>query len=356
MHPSLEGTGDTGRLNGDSYGSMPTVERFGVTIDWRGATIEGVAAIARQADDTGYGHLFIPEAWGLEAFSTIGHLLSITKRIKIGTGVVNIYSRSPATIAMSCATLNQLAPGRFELGLGTSGRGLVESWHGIKFERPFQRTKEYIDVIKKILSGQEAKYYGDILKLDRFRLFTRPPANEIEILLGAMGQKNLVMSGQVANGAIVVLYPISKLGQCVKAVNQNSNNPRKKVFVYLPLRITHSPDETLRARVELARYLSFYISSMGDYYSSNLSKLGYGDQIAKIRSVASERGSKEGADLIPEEFLEEFCLIGSPKEVLEKALKIIEGAHPVFGVKATSLAEGLESAKWLNEIAISSQS
>ncbi len=331
-------------------------ERFGVTIDWRGATIEGLTAIARQADETGYSHLFIPEAWGLEAFSTIGYLLAVTNKIKIGTGVINIFSRSAATIAMSCATLNQLAPGRFVLGLGTSGRGVVQSWHGIEFNKPFERTREYIDVIRKILSGEEAKYDGSILKLDRFRLFTKPQANEIEILLGAIGERNLALSGQIASGAIVALYPFSKLRQCVRTVNQASNGLGKKVFAYLPLRVTRSQEEAMLARAELSRYLSFYISSMGDYYAKNLSKLGFPEQVEKLRSVTAMHGSKEAANTIAEEFLEEFCLIGTPKEVLERAAEIPDGVYPVFGVKATSLREGHESAKWLNEIAASSAS
>src|SRR5487761_951886 len=147
------------------------LERFGVTIDWRGATINAITTIAKKADECGYGYLWIPEAWGLEAFSTIGHLLSATKKIKIGTGVINVHSRSAATIAMGSATLNQLAPGRFLLGLGTSGRRLIEGWHGVKFEKSFQRTKEYVEAIQKILKGEEARYGGDLLKMSGFRLF-----------------------------------------------------------------------------------------------------------------------------------------------------------------------------------------
>ena len=323
------------------------LERFGVTIDWRGATINAITTIAKKADECGYGYLWIPEAWGLEAFSTIGHLLCATKKIKIGTGVINVYSRSAATIAMGSATLSQIAPERFLLGLGTSGRGLIEGWHGIKFESSLQRTKEYVDVIQRILKGQEASYSGDILKLSRFRLFTSPPENEIEIYLGAIGGRNLALSGQVASGAIVALYPISKLDQCIKSVNPTGGD--KKVFAYLPLRVANSESEAGMARAELSRYVSFYIASMGRYYSQNLSNLGFENQVEEIQAAA--RGGKETASAISDEFLKEFCLIGSPKEILERVAKLPSKVCPVFGLNAASLQGGLASSKWLSEIA-----
>lgn len=325
------------------------LDRFGVTFDWRGATIDGITAIAKQADETGYGYLWVPEAWGLEAFSTIGHLLSCTKKIKIGTGVINVYSRSAATIAMGCATMDQLARGRFLLGLGTSGRRLIEGWHGVKFERSLQRTKEYVEAIQKILKGGEASYGGDLLKMSGFRLFSSPPKNEIEIYLGAIGERNLALSGQIASGAIVALYPISKFEQCLKAVNQYGI--KKKVFAYLPLRVVDSQSEAEVAKTELSRYIAFYIASMGKYYAQNLSNLGFGDQVQEIQNVAASRGSKEAAQVISEAFLREFCLIGSPKEILERVTSIPDQVYPVFGLNATSLGASLASSKCLSQIA-----
>ncbi len=325
------------------------LDRFGVTFDWRGASIDAITAIAKQADESGYGYLCIPEAWGLEAFSTVGHLLNVTKKIKIGTGVINVYSRSAATIAMGCTTLNQLAPGRFFLGLGTSGRALIEGWHGVKFERSLQRTKEYVEVIRMILRGQEVGYDGEVLELGRFRLFASPPKNEIEIYLGAIGERNLALAGMIASGAIVALYPISKLDKCIRAVNGNGG--AKKVFAYLPVQIANSTSEVDLAQAELSRYVAFYIVSMGKYYAQNLSNLGFGRQVNEVLGVASSRGSKQAASAIRPGFLEEFCLIGSLEEILERVSKLPEQVYPVFGTKATSLEEAFASSKLLTEIA-----
>src|SRR5271157_5697974 len=151
------------------------LEKFGVTVAWQGSTIEGLSAIASEADKLGFGYFWLPEAWGLEAFSTVSHILGRTSSIRVGTGITNIYSRSAALIGMGCATFDQIAPGRFVLGLGSSGRAVIENWHGIDFSNPLSRTEEYVQVIRKVASGEEIEFNGDILKhQSKFRLFTKP--------------------------------------------------------------------------------------------------------------------------------------------------------------------------------------
>lgn len=329
------------------------IDRFGVTIDWRGASLQALTTIALQADYSGCGYLWVPEAWGLEAFSTIGHLLSITKRIKIGTGIVNIFSRSPGTIAMACATFNQLAPQRFLLGLGTSGKGLVEAFHGLRYEKALRRTEEYIAAIKKIESGEPIDYNGEIIKLARFRLYTAPVKPSTPIYLGAIGEKNLTLAGKVAEGAIVTLYPMSKLAQAHALVNQGNNSGKKKMFVYIPLRLTRNEQEEASAKTEIARFVSFYVTSMGKYYAQSLSGLGYGKQVQEIKSAASSgAGTLDASKLLDNEFLKEFALIGTPAKILDQIARIPDGIHPVFALAASSRSDGDTSARALREISV----
>jgi alkanesulfonate monooxygenase SsuD/methylene tetrahydromethanopterin reductase-like flavin-dependent oxidoreductase (luciferase family) len=314
--------------------------------------MEALTTIALQADYSGCGHFWVTEAWGLEAFTTVGHLASITKRIKIGTGVVNIFSRSAGTIGMACATMNQLAPGRFLLGLGTSGSGLVESFHGIKFERPLKRTEEYVEAINKIQSGEPVDYNGEILKLSRFSLFATPVKPAVPIYIGAIGDKNLTLAGKIADGAIVTLYPLSKIAHCVELVNQADASKRKKVFAYIPLRIANNEREEASAKLEISKLISFYIASMGKYYAANLSKLGFVKQLEQIKSAASSGGSAEGAKAISDEFLSEFALIGRPVQILDRLARLPEEIHPVFAMRATSPKEGDASARTLRELSV----
>jgi alkanesulfonate monooxygenase SsuD/methylene tetrahydromethanopterin reductase-like flavin-dependent oxidoreductase (luciferase family) len=329
------------------------IDQFGVTVDWRGATIEGLTSISLQADYSGCGYLWVPEAWGLEAFSTLGRLLSITKRIRIGTGVANIYSRTAGTIGMACATLNQIAPGRFLLGLGISGKGLVESFHGVKFEKPFKRMQEYVEVIRKVESGGPVDYNGEILKLSKFRLFTAPAKQPVPIYLGAMGEKNLSLAGRIADGAIVTCYPLSKLGQCLDAVNQSDPSKKKRIFAFMHLRLVSNERDEAAAKLEVARFVSFYVASMGDYYAQNLKRLGFEKDVDEIRAAASSGGTAEAAKIVSEDFLKEFSLIGRPVEILARVADIPNNVHPVFVLDATSIKQADASARALRDISAS---
>jgi alkanesulfonate monooxygenase SsuD/methylene tetrahydromethanopterin reductase-like flavin-dependent oxidoreductase (luciferase family) len=329
------------------------IERFGVTIDWRGASLDALTTIALQADHSGCGYLWVPEAWGMEAFSTIGHLLSITKRIKIGTGIVNVYSRSAGTIAMACSTLNQLAPSRFLLGLGTSGRGLIEDFHGLRYEKALKRTEEYVSAIRKIETGEPIDHEGEIVKLARFRLYTTPVKPPTQIYLGAIGEKNLSLAGKIADGAIVTLYPISKLGEALGLVNQGNPSTKKKVFAYIPIRLTRNEREEAAAKSELAKFFSFYIASMGRYYSRNLARLGFAKQVEEISgAVSSGAGTLEASKKITDDFLNDFALIGTPAKILDRVVSIPDGIHPVFALGATSLSDGDTSARSLREMSM----
>ena len=111
-----------------------------------------VVAFARAAEDSGYEAIFVPEAWGRDAFVTLGALARLTKRIKLGTGIVNVYSRTPALLAMAAVTLDEISSGRAILGLGTSGQRVVEGWHGTPMTRPLRRLRETTEAVRAIAS------------------------------------------------------------------------------------------------------------------------------------------------------------------------------------------------------------
>lgn len=328
------------------------IDRFGVTIDWRGATLQALTTIALQADHLGCGYLWIPEAWGLEAFSTIGHLITVTKRIKIGTGIANIFSRSAANLAMASATLNQLAPGRFLLGLGVSGKGLVESFHGVKFDQPLKRTHEYVDTIRMIEVGGVVNYQGGILNLSRFRLFTSPVKSPTPIYLGAIGEKNLNLAGRIADGAIVTFYPISKLKTCADIVNDasGSTDNKKKIFCYIPLHVVHNEREERTAKGDVSRLVSFYVKSMGKYYPQNLEKLGYASLVTLLKSNQAEGADK--SSILDETYLRDFSLIGSASEIIDRVAQLPDTIFPVFGLNASSALQGDSSARMLREMSV----
>ena len=119
----------------------------------------------RAADDLGYDAIFVPESWSREAFTTLGWIAANTTRVRVGTGSVNVFSRTPALIAQSIATLDEISGGRAVLGLGTSGPAVIENWHGMKFEGGLRRSLETVEVVRLALSGASVDYDGEIFKL-----------------------------------------------------------------------------------------------------------------------------------------------------------------------------------------------
>src|SRR5258706_15833524 len=136
------------------------------------------------------------------------HLLRVPKCIKTGGGIASACSRTPATLASTAATLDERSGGRIVLGLGPSGANVIEHWHGVPFQKPVQRTREYVEIIRMILRGDKLVYHGEFFNLERgFTLRFTPPRTNIPIYIAAMGPKNVVQSGEIADGVLPVYLP-----------------------------------------------------------------------------------------------------------------------------------------------------
>lgn len=311
--------------------------KLGVAISWRGATVESSRAIAQEAERVGFEYLWLTEAWGLEALSSAGYLLGLTSKIKVGVGVLNVFSRSAALIGMACATLDQIAPDRFVLGLGSSARAIVEGWHGVPYARPVQRTKEYVEIVKRVARGDQLDYSGEVFKLSGFRLYTKARQREQEVYIGAMGEKNLETAGAIADGAIVTMYPLSKISHALEILGRSIPDAREKktLFAYFPMKIARNSDEAEKARMEVARNLSFYIASMGKHYAANLSALGFDSSVRRIIEAHAKGGSKAAAEAVDDELIDELSIVGDIEEIRNKVRRIQRGVVPVFALDST---------------------
>src|SRR5262249_38604424 len=144
--------------------------------------------------------LWSGENWGRDNVTLLSYVAAHTDRIGVGTSIMNVFSRSPALIAQTAATLDELSGGRASIGLGTSGALVIEQWHGVPYRKPLQRTREYIEIIRLALSGERVNYDGEIFHLQRFRLGFNPPRTNIPIYVAALGPKNVELTGELADG------------------------------------------------------------------------------------------------------------------------------------------------------------
>ena len=168
-------------------------------------SIKEVLKCSEIISKTNIDALWVPETWGMENFSMLSAISNKTTSQKIGSSIINIYSRSPSAIAMGAATVDTLSNGRLILGLGTSSLPIVETFHGYKFEKPLQRMKEYVEIIKLTLSGKSINYNGNIFDLKNFKLLIKPKRESIPIYLAAVNQKMVELAWEIGDGVIFLL-------------------------------------------------------------------------------------------------------------------------------------------------------
>ena len=173
--------------------------------------LECTKILAKTKVDT----IWIPETWGMENFSMLSAVSHNTDTQKIGSSIINIYSRSPSAIAMGAATIDTLSKGRLVLGLGTSSPPIIETFHGYKFEKPLQRMKEYVEIIRLILSGKQVNYSGQIFDLKNFTLLIKPTQVTIPIYLAAVNKKMIELTWDIADGVIFYLRPLKELKETI---------------------------------------------------------------------------------------------------------------------------------------------
>ncbi len=157
-------------------------EPIGLLAFWKNYDRKLYLRAAQLADELGYDSFWVPEAWGYETFPILTEMALATKRIKLGTGIVNVFSRSPGLIAMSAATLDEISEGRFILGIGTSGQRVIEGFHGRAFDKPLTQTRDVIRVVRTLLAGQKLSEAGaENAKLRPFTLEMKPTRPAIPI-------------------------------------------------------------------------------------------------------------------------------------------------------------------------------
>jgi len=276
-------------------------------------TVEQVLACSRKLNELKPDTVWIPETWGMENFSMLSMASRENSFSKIGSSIVNIYSRSPSLIAMGAVTVDTISNKRLVLGLGTSSKPLVEDFHGDKLESPLKRMKEYVEIIRLILSGKTINYSGEIFSLKNFSLLIKPPRDSIPIYLAAVNQKMVELTWKIADGVIFYLRPKSEI-KLTLAKMQN----QKKIDSTLQI-ITCVNNDSEKAMVRAKKTLAFYVS-VGKIYREFLASNGFKNETKNIFEEYKKTGLENNHELVPESMINELCISGTPDEC-KKQLK-----------------------------------
>jgi F420-dependent oxidoreductase-like protein len=286
-------------------------------------------AFAREAERIGVASLWVPEVWGYDALTGLAHLAAQTTTIGLGTFVVQLGSRSPALLATSALSLQDLSGGRFHLGVGVSGPQVMEGWHGVRFARPVQATRETIEIIRTVSRGERLEHAGEVYPLPlpdsqgrALRPLVRP--QEVPVYVAALGPANLRLTGEVADGwlgnafvpesADVFLGPLAE-----GAARAGRTLADLDLVAPVALEITADADEGAAAARRHARGYAFTIGAMGsgraNFYNDAFARLGYADEVAEVARLWQAGEREAAADAVPLDLGARTNLLGPPEVI-----------------------------------------
>jgi F420-dependent oxidoreductase-like protein len=298
---------------------------------WGAGPPAGIPEVIAEAEKLGYDSVWTAEAYGSDALTPLAWWGSQTSTIKLGTSICQMSARTPTAMAMAAITMDHLSNGRFILGLGASGPQVVEGWYGQPYAKPLQRTREYVEIIRKILKREEPLTYdGAQYTLPRpggtglgkaVKSITHPLRDDLPIYLAAEGPKNVALTAEIADGWLAIYYSPKVDDFYRDALAEGFARPGARrtfddfeVAATVPV-IFH--DDVEEAANFLRPVLALYIGGMGarevNFHANVYARMGYEKEVAEIQDLYLAGKKTEAEARVPLSLIEETSLIG-PKE------------------------------------------
>ncbi len=284
-------------------------------------SMQQVLAFAKMADrKQNVDSLWIPESWGRESFATLGAMSQLTGRVRLGTSIISIYARTPATVAMAATTLDMLSSNRTVIGLGASTSAIVENWHGMKFEHPVDRMKEYVQCLRLMSSGEKANYDGKYFKANNFKILQQPPRKHIPIFVAAINKRMLSLASELADGVLLYLRPMEELKKTVSDLKHSTTGRNFEIACSFICAVSNKDPE--KARERAAKTLAFYVA-VGKYYSRFLSENGFKDEVERITIEYHKNGADTAAKAVSVRMLEALAICGSSEDCAKALARFV---------------------------------
>ena len=303
----------------------------------------------RNAEDLGVDSVWTPEAWMYDALTPLGYFASITERMRLATGVVQLGARSPAMLAMSALALQKMSDGRFILGIGTSGPQVMEGWHGVPFARPITRTSETIDIVRLVASGERVTYDGEVYELPlpdgQGRALRSPVAGPPPpIYVASMGPANLRLTGAKADGWIGTAFMPEASVVFTDDISEGAQTAGRTIDdVELTVAVTleFSDDPEAAGRRHADGY-AFTIGAMGststNFYNQAFTRQGFGDAVEKVHGLWQAGDREAAAAAVPIEIGLRTNLLGGDAEITARLL-----AYKAAGIQTLRVNIGGEN-------------
>ncbi len=280
-------------------------------------SVPEVLECSKTLSKTSVETIWIPETWGMENFSILSAVSERAPSKNIGSSIINIYSRSPATISMGAATVDTISNGRLILGLGTSSPAIVENFHGVKFMDPVLRMKEYVEIINLILSGKSVNYQGEIFNLKNFSLLIKPPRKKIPIYLAAVNQKMVELTWKIGDGVIFYLRPLEEMKNTIEKMQL-----KREIDVSCQIIscVSNDPEQAIE---KCKKTLAFYIS-VGKIYREFLAKNGFKNETQNIFEEYKKSKFDSNHQLVSEKMINSLTIAGDPDSCVKQLQRFRE--------------------------------
>ncbi len=301
---------------------------------------------AQQAESLGYSCVWVSEAYGSDAPTLLAWIAARTERIDVGSAIMQIPGRSPAMTAMTAATLDTLSEGRFRLGLGVSGPQVSEGWHGVRFDRPLARTREYVEVVRMALARQTVAHEGDHFPLPlpdgpgkALKLTLHPYRADVPVYLAAVGPKNLELTGEVADGWLAIFFAPEHATVSMNPLHAGAERAGRAVsdIDVTPTVPVVVGDDLDACADSLRAYTALYVGGMGsrgqNFYNALARRMGFEQAAQEIQDLYLQQRQREAMAAVPFELIDATALIGSPARIQDRL-----AAYAEAGVTTLSVA------------------
>lgn len=315
--------------------------KLGLNLGLFGAAVADNFMLIEHAEKLGYDSVWTAEAYGSDAVTPLAFIAARTERIKLGTGVMQMPARTPAMTAMTAATLDQMSGGRVLLGLGVSGPQVVEGWHGRPYGKPLGVTREYVSILRKMFARSEpVVHQGDHYQLPYMgegatglgkplKIMSKPKNPSLPIYIAAIGPKNVQLTAEIADGWLPVFFSPERsratFEPALSAGFALSGTDKADTFEIAPTVAALVTDDPEAGRLQMKPALALYIGGMGakgrNFYNDLARRYGYEEAAETIQNLYLEGKRKEATMAVPDELVDEVCLVGT-RDMIRDRLEV----------------------------------
>ena len=325
---------------------------FGGGPDW-----DRAVSFVQEAERLGVDYVWTAETWGYDSATPIAYLAAKTERIRLGTGIMQLGSRSPAMLGMTALTLDSLSKGRFILGLGASGPQVVEGWHGVRFEGTLPRIRDAVNIIRMVTRGERVAYKGDYYELplpggEGKALKSSAPPAQIPIYLATLSPKALQLTGEIADGWVGTSFMPEHADVFFDHMRRGAEKAGR-AFDEIDLQAAGGAvqfgDDLERLIAPRKPGLAFTLGAMGsrqhNFYNAAYRRAGYADEAVAVQKLYLEGKRDEATALVPDEMVLQSNLIGTEQMVRERIRKHRDAGVTTLRVQpeGKDLAERIET-------------